>query len=101
MPALRRKTSSNRWYSSAMVIERPVVVVLMLASFACSKSAPTSSQGAGTAMPPSVGAIGTARLTASDVTMIWPMPADAAQRDTMLAATSMGGHGELLPANLY
>jgi hypothetical protein len=33
--------------------------------------------------------------------MIWPLPADAAKRDTMLAATSMGTHGELLPAALY
>jgi hypothetical protein len=33
--------------------------------------------------------------------MIWPMPVDRAQLDSMLAATSMGAHGELLPASLY
>lgn len=38
---------------------------------------------------------------ASDVTTIWPLPVNAAQLDTMLAATSMGAHGELLPAQLY
>jgi hypothetical protein len=84
-----------------MVIERRAVVIALSVSVACSKSGPTASPGAGTATPPSIVATGTVRLTASDVTMIWPMPADAAQRDTMLAATSMGGHGELLPANLY
>ena len=40
-------------------------------------------------------------LTAADVTMIWPMPRDAAGRDAMIAATTAGGHGELLPAAHY
>ena len=41
------------------------------------------------------------QLSASDVTTIWPMPSSEAQRDTMLAATSTGRYGELLPAALY
>lgn len=40
-------------------------------------------------------------LTPADVTMIWPMPRDAAGRDAMIAATATGGHGELLPAAHY
>ena len=40
-------------------------------------------------------------LAAEDVTLIWPLPADGAQRDAMLGASSRGAHGELLPAGFY
>src|SRR5688572_7771530 len=53
---------------------------------ACGNAAPTT-QGAAPTPTPAAPAV----LRATDVT----------QRDSMLAATSVGGHGELLPANLY
>lgn len=40
-------------------------------------------------------------LAPSDVTTVWPMPASETERDAMLAATSVGRFGELLPASLY
>jgi len=64
-----------------------------LALVACSKAAPSEQADSTTATGPA--------LTASDVTMIWPLPKNAAQRDTMIAATSFGQFGELLPASAY
>jgi hypothetical protein len=65
-----------------------------LAVVACSKSAPNQQTGG-------AGAPSAPELTASDVTIIWPLPKNAAERDTMIAATSVGTHGELLPAGAY
>src|SRR5687768_516530 len=62
-----------------------------LAVAACGKSAPEHSTAAPTAP----------RLAPSDVTIIWPLPKDAAGRGAMLAASSVGRHGELLPATAY
>jgi hypothetical protein len=44
---------------------------------------------------------GAVTLAASDVTIIWPLPADEAQRDSLIAATSVGKYGELVPASAY
>src|SRR5688572_13075178 len=79
-----------------MRTDRPAAFSMgLLIAAACSNAAVPASPQAGTSSPSSV------RLTAADVTTIWPMPVDEAQRDTLLAATSVGRHGELLPASLY
>jgi hypothetical protein len=90
-----------------MQLRSPLLAAVLLLLAACGTAPPAASSGptpapgltaapTGPATPPAA-----LRLTATDVTMIWPLPTDPAQLDSMLAATSTGGHGELLPANLY
>jgi hypothetical protein len=67
-------------------------VVVSLALLAC-KSEPTKQTGTATVAAPT--------LTAFDVTTVWPLPKNTAEYDAMLAATSKGTHGELLPAEVY
>ena len=76
---------------------RKLTWVVTLVVMSCG-SPPPAQDPVGDKPPPPAQAVS---LTPSDVTMIWPMPADDAQRDTMIAATTAGAHGELLPAALY
>jgi hypothetical protein len=91
---------------------RTLVVACLLA--ACGPTTPAIAPATGpTASTPSAAIPGTpAALTtpppttpvalhAADVTMIWPLPTTDAEREHMLAATTVGAHGELLPAALY
>lgn len=68
--------------------------LLSLALLACnSKSEPRKQTGpAGPAAP---------TLTAFDVTTVWPLPKNSAEYSSMLAPTSTGAHGELLPVDTY
>jgi hypothetical protein len=75
-------------------------VATMIVTACGTGSPPVQTATSSGASPPAVAAAAV-ELTPADVTMVWPMPADEAQRDSMLAATSQGKHGELLPLAMY
>src|SRR5215207_2196741 len=77
---------------------RTLIALLMLAG--CGNKPPAQPETVASGTTPNA-APTKVRLTPTDVTVIWPLPRDATQRDSMLAATSMGAHGELLPETLY
>ena len=81
---------------------RGLVASLVLAA-ACGNATPPGAPPAPTPTTPNTPSAPSApiRLTPTDVTLIWPLPTDTTQLDSMLAATSAGAHGELLPASLY
>ncbi|HEY5944638.1 MAG TPA: hypothetical protein VIV40_04065 [Kofleriaceae bacterium] len=78
------------------------LIVVMLAA-ACGKSPPAAPLSPSSPVAPGSGttAASTAELGPNDVTMIWPMPANEAQRDSLLSASSVGAYGELLPDRVY
>lgn len=51
--------------------------------------------------PPDAPAITGAALQVNDVSILFPLPPTVAERDALLAATSAGPRGEILPARVY
>jgi hypothetical protein len=82
-------------------MKTPLIVVLLAAACGNSPPAAPSSPVAPVAPGPGGPAASSAELSASDVTTIWPLPTSEAQRDSMLTASSVGRHGELLPERVY